>query len=297
MARIPVWKLTRRIGRVALGALLLAGGGLPRLVLAHPAIDEQLSILERRGTGDECDASAELKRGDLYRQRQEWQRAAVAYERAAACAPQLEAVDAARAQLYLESGDLAAALHFADRYLAAHPNAARTLVVRAAVLQRLGRPFSAVADYSRAIAASSTPQPDNYLERARAQVAAGDLPAAVAGLDEGLARLGPVPALQRLAVDIEVSRRDYAAALRRIDRAVAADAGGAAWLLRRGQVLEQAGRSAEAVAAFDAAIAAVAGRPAGRRQTTALHQIEEQATAARQRLSVPGPATTTSRRD
>ena len=79
--------------------------------------------------------------------------------------------------------------------------------------------------------------------------------------------------------------RSFAAALRRIDDALGRGGSREAWLLRRGRVLEQAGDPGLARQAYEAALAAVTARPASRRQTAALREIEHEATNARERLA------------
>ena len=58
-----------------------------------------------------------------------------------------------------------------------------------------------------------------------------------------IAALGEPVTLQLFAVDLEVQRERWDAALERIDRIAARSARQETWLLRRGEILEQAGRS------------------------------------------------------
>ena len=112
-----------------------------------------------------------------------------------------------------------------------------------------------MAVFSRAIELAKEPRPEWFLERQRAQLAlSGDRTAeALAGLDEGIAKLGELPALQLAAIDLETQRRDFDAALRRLDTILAASERKERWLLRRGDLLQSAGRPAEAQAAYLAA--------------------------------------------
>ena len=126
--------------------------------------------------------------------------------------------------------------------------------------------------------------PPIYLERARAlaKAEAENLRDAVRGLDEGLARLGPVVTLQLLALDLELQMPDYPAALSRLDAITLHATRKEMWLARRGDVLQQAGREADAKVAWEAALAALAQLPPQRRDTRAMKALESRVRASLQ---------------
>jgi tetratricopeptide (TPR) repeat protein len=257
---------------------------------AHPGIDEQLSALERLDSPAACNAAAALKIGDLHRSRHEWDAAMAAYERAARCDPTREDIDFARGLIHLDAGAPDDAKRFFDRFLLAQPGAPSGLRARARALMQLHRPQEAAADLDRTIAQLPMPQPDDYLDRARAQIAAGQAEQALHGLDEALRHCGPVPALLRLAIDLEVEHQQYDAALARLDTATAQAANREVWLLRRAEILERAGRPQEARHAFEAVGASIAARPTHRRATAALRDLEAQARSQAERLATTAPA-------
>jgi tetratricopeptide (TPR) repeat protein len=257
---------------------------------AHPDIDEQLSELARLDSPVACNAAAALKIGDLHRSRREWELARVAYERAARCDPELDTVDFARGVLSLEAGAPEESKRFLDRFLTTHPGAPHGLLARARALLQLHRPADAAADFDHAIAQLPAAQPDDYLARARAQVAAGQRDHALRGLDEALRRYGPVPALLRLALDLEIEQQHYTVALARLDALTAQAPDREVWLVRRGEILELAGRPRDARQAFEAALAAIAARPAHRRAAPAVHDLEMRARNAAARLAAAAPA-------
>jgi len=275
----------RRVFRVFPHALLACVLALPLASAAHPDLDEQLSEISTRLAGDPCDAALHLRRGELHRVRREWARAVAAYDRAAECNPSLDTVDVARGELYLDSGSPIAAKTFFDRFLAKHPDAPAALIGRARCLARLGRADDAATDFNRALPLLPTAKPDVYLERAQAQIAAGRDDAALRGLEDGVARLGLVPALERLAIDLELKHHQYDAALKRLDELASRLPNRETWLLRRAEVLEMAGRPREAFVAYDDALAAIVARPPHRRTTTAMRQLEQQAKTAAGRLA------------
>ena len=274
-----------RVSRVLPHALLAFVLAIPVASAAHPDLDEQLSEISTRLAGEPCDAALHLRRGELHRVRREWDRAAAAYDRAAECNPSLEAVDLARGELYLDSGSPATAKLFFDRFLAKHPDAPAALLGRARCFARVGRAGDAAADFDRALLLLPAARPDDYLERAQSQIAAGRDDAALGGLEDGIARLGLVPALERLAIEIELKQHRYDAVLKRLDDLASRLPNRETWLLRRAEVLELAGRPREALVAYDNALTSIAARPSHRRTTTAMRQLEQRAKAAVGRLA------------
>ena len=112
---------------------------------------------------------------------------------------------------------------------------------------------------------------------------------ALQGLDEGLERLGQPITLLLYAIDLELELGRHDAALARLDRIASRADRKETWLVRRGEILEQAGRPAEARAAYVAAIEAVQALPATRRGTRAVSRLQTRAEEALTRLD----ATTT----
>ena len=115
-----------------------------------------------------------------------------------------------------------------------------------------------------------------YLERAKALAAAGDsrIDEALGGLDEGIERLGPIVTLALYAVELELRKNRYDAALKRLDAVMSQSARKERWLLRRGEILEEAGRIDEAREAYTRALEAIETISAHRRSTRAVEEIE-----------------------
>ena len=141
------------------------------------------------------------------------------------------------------------------------------------------------------LAASEGSRAESFLARARAQLAASptNFSAVLAGLDAGLARLGPVPGLQLLALDIALRARDYTNALARVDALAAESDRQESWLSRRGDVLLAAGRIAEARTAWQKALQACRQLPERLRATPALRDLEADL-AQKLASNAPGPA-------
>jgi len=102
----------------------------------------------------------------------------------------------------------------------------------------------------------------------------------VVGLDEGIQKLGPLVTLQLTAIDLELRRRNYDAALARLDGITSQSERKETWLVRRGEILKLAGRQEEARAAFNAALVAIESLPPARRQSRTVTTLELRARSA-----------------
>jgi tetratricopeptide (TPR) repeat protein len=259
------------VGRRAIVALALA---VATTAPAHGPLQEQIDVMTAQIAQDPSAARLYLRRGELHRLHEDWGAALADYERAAALAPSDDTVDFLRGRALLEAGKPAPARVALDRYLARHPDHAEALITRARTLGALGQFRAAAVDYTHAIERLPRPDPDHYLERARTELAAREIKRALAGLDAGIARLGPVPALQMFAIELELKQGRVDAALVRLDKAAAQSPRKETWLARRGEILMHAGRRNEARSAYAAALAAIEALPASARQTKAIVDLE-----------------------
>jgi len=248
------------------------------IVSAHGDLHEQIAAASRAIARQPDDAALYLARGELYRGHHETEPALADYAIALRLDLTLDAARLARGRLLLEAGRPGDSLPDLDRFLAAQPNHAEALVVRARARSATADPSHARIDYDRALGLS--PNPDWYIERARlVRVSAGPA-AALDGLDEGMARLGPVVTLTLEAIECELSLADYDAPLLRLDRLTAASGAHPHWTLRRGDILLAAGRAPDARAAFITAIAALDALPPERQHTRQNEALRAHAASA-----------------
>ena len=193
-------------------------------------------------------------------------------------------------RMKLESGHPAQARSLLDGFLKKRPGDSSGLAARGRALAQLGEHLAAAVDFSKAIqhASENELRPEIFLERARSLMAAGpeQLDKAIAGLDEGLEKLGEPVALQLFAIDLETKGGRHNAAIRRIDRLASQAARQEPWLMRKGAVLEAAGRRAAALEVYREALDAVEALPQNRRGSKAVKRLEAEARAAIERLDV-----------
>ncbi len=244
-------------------------------LLAHDEPRERIAHLSREIEQRPSDAELYLSRGGLHLIEKHWEAALADFDRAAQLDPTNSAIDFYRGRGYLESGSPQAARENLDRFLARHPIHVQALLARARTLRQLGEPRLAADDYTWALAQMRDPVPVLFLERADALAAVGkpDLGAAIDSLDEGIARLGSLVALQSRAIDLEVRARRYHAALGRVDQILLKSPRKERWLARRGEVLEQAGLNDEAHASYSEALAAIKRLPRRLGETPAIQQL------------------------
>ena len=266
---------------VALVTVAICVAALSSFVRAHEGLHEQIVAITAKIKRDPKNASLYLQRGELYRLHRDWARASADYDRAARLQPDLKIVDLARGKMLFESGRLQRAKFTLDRFLTRQPNHFEGLITRARVLAKLGVRSAAVNDFTQALAVSLAPEPELYIERA--QVMAGDVKRvseALAGLDEGIQKLGPLVTLQQAAIDLELRRPNYDGALSRVDLIAAQSERKEAWLVRRGEILKLAGREEEARAAFNAALVAIESLPFSLRQSRTVTALQLRARTA-----------------
>jgi tetratricopeptide (TPR) repeat protein len=285
-----VHSLRERSARRAFG-IVLAGGFLWAAgAAAHDDLRSQIAALTREIAAEPGKAVLYLRRGELHRYCREVTAALADYSRARRLDPALAAVDLGAGRTLLEAKRPAEAKRFLDRFVRARPDDPEGRLELARALVSLRSVNTADDQYARAIALASRPSPDLYFERARLLRAAGRVPAAIRVLDDGIARLGPLASLEELAVDLELSRKNYDGALARVDRAFPPTRGRQETrLARRGEILAAAGRPVEARETFRQAQRAIESLPPRLRQTRAIQKLEGRVRTSLEGLRVAGP--------
>ncbi len=253
----------------------------PPVARAHG--DVHLRILEltaRIEAATNNPARLYLERGELQREHGLWDAAGTDYDRAAQLDPDLPGVDRCRAQLLADRGQLEAARAMFDQALQRSPGDGECSVGRARVLVKLGQRQAAIADYWRGLERLREPQPEYVVELAQALAAEGQVGEALRALDEGIKKLGPIVPLQGYALDLELGRKNNDAALARLETILARAMRKETWFARRGDILIEAGRTAEARKSYEAALAAIKRLPGRLQQGPAMVKLQTQVNAA-----------------
>jgi tetratricopeptide (TPR) repeat protein len=243
-------------------------------VHAHPELERRIAALTALVEREPDNARHWLQRGELHREHGDFARALADFEAAAKRDPQLDAVELARARVCLDAGRLAEVIAITSQFLGRQPRHPDALVVRAQAAERLGQHQASAADYLAAVSVLPKPSPDLVLQTARALAADQRLAEAVEVLDAGIAKLGSVPALQQTAIDYERQLKRHEAALKRIAGVIARYPRAEPWLALQAEVLEEAGRRAEAREVAQRALTALATQPEHRRQLPMQLELE-----------------------
>lgn len=257
-----------------------------RTAFAHGDMHEQITDATRQLDAEPAGSKRlpflYFQRGELHRQHGAWAEAEADFDAAERLDPErkddkLRDLDLSRGRMYLDSNRPAQAKAALDRYLARWGNNPEALMNHARALVALGWGIEAVAHMDKAIANHPQPEPDHFLMRAETLQKLGrkHLARAIRGLDEGIRKLGPIVTLETRAIELELELSRWASALARIDVMLAQQARRDLWLARRADILEQAGRPAQARRAREAAVAAIEQLPPtlrAQKATAELHQ-------------------------
>ncbi|HEX8618571.1 MAG TPA: tetratricopeptide repeat protein [Thermoanaerobaculia bacterium] len=273
--------IRRSIGLLTL-TLAAALTALP--LWAHEGMHEQIASLTRRIANDPKNGTLYLQRGELYRLHTEYKLARADYDKAAKLDSSLP-IEFARGRMYVEAKQPATAKKHLDRFIAQNPNHSEAFLMRGRALVALGRAADAVADYDAAIEHESQPTPDMYHERAKVIASTGKTDDALRGLDAGIARLGPIVSLQRQAIELEVAAGHYDRALARLETIADQSPRKEYYLADRGEILEKAGRTAEAQAAYRDALERIATLPGPRQNSKMTRDLTERLQAALKRAT------------
>jgi len=253
------------------GLVLSALSGAPA-VRAHEPTPVQIERLDRELEGDP-DAPLFLRRAELHRIAGDLDAAVRDCASAAALDPGLLELHLCWARIALDRGEAAESASEAEAYLAAGGSAEGWRVLARARV-RLGRPRAAADAWRRAAGVARPPDPGDFLEGAALLAGDGDPDGALALLEDGLHRLGRLPALEAAGVEIARDAGRTEEALRRIDRLCAELSRSESWTAERGRILLAAGRVPEAWAAFSRALDEIEALPATHRGDPAVVALE-----------------------
>jgi LPXTG-motif cell wall-anchored protein len=245
---------------------------LPAVALAHGAVPERIRDLDEELAREPRDAGKLAQRGSLHMLNDNPEAASADFEAAYAIDPELDDIAYQLASALLMVGNHRRVVKLLDAVLLREPNHLDARVVRARALVALGERAKAIEDYDHVLAQSQSPAPHYYRERAQAIAAQGPshVDAALASLEDGMKRLGPIVTLVEPAIDLEVGRGSYRAALALVDRLPAELRDTPQWRAARAGFLAQAGDLEEAERVYREALSAIEAMPERHRATDAV---------------------------
>jgi tetratricopeptide (TPR) repeat protein len=277
--------LSRRVRVFVLAVVATIALLWPHGVWAHPDLIEQIDHLSTEIKQAPGNPTIYLQRAEVYRQHAQYVEALADVDNASRAKADVSVLHLARCKIYADSGKHLEAVKEADALLVLVPHHPETLALRAKAKVYLGQTNEALADYSLAISNFPHAEPDLVLERMRLQIASGKTAEAVAGLDEGLKRIGPAIQLQTAAIECERAAKNWEGALVRLETIIARMPIKEPWLLQRAELLEEAGRKPEAKSAYNQVVEGIEGYPTGRKALVVNRELAERARLGLQRVS------------
>ncbi len=275
----PILKLGARTS--ALAFLLAAGLLLADKAWAHGAIDAKIAELRERLLQSPEDAAVHFELADAYAEHGEWSEATKALSRSEELAPGLHPSELVRARIEMGMYRPSLAIEQLESFLVQYPkHSARTraLVLKARALREVDRFEEALATYGAALAGNA--DSEVFQETADVYAARQRIAEAAEVLATGLARLGPDPSLLVRALRHELALGRFDLALSRVDALRQSSPQPEEWMAKRATVLEQAGRKAEARAAWLSLQSHIASLPALQRGNKLLLDIAQSARLA-----------------
>ena len=213
---------------------------------AHDGLHEQIIAVTKEIKKDSNNAVLYLKRAELYRLHEEWKKSEKDFDHAEKLKPNLTVVNLGRGKLWLDAKQFPKAKLALETFLAKEPDSFEGVITMARVFAKLKQTETAVKYFTQAITISPPDSAEIYLERAATLRSANKVDEALRGLDEGIEKFGELVFLENYAIDLEVTRKNYDAALARLDKLSATMPRKESFLLRRGEILFQAERNCQA---------------------------------------------------
>lgn len=244
----PCPAVSRSIGNYVLFFLC----SVSATVLGHGDTHEQIKVLDERLKQDPDHVATLLERADLYRRHRNFDEALEDLNRVRLLSPASDTVYYLTGLTRLEQGEFSEAETALQIFIGRSPSSPRGHVALAKVFNQQERYLDAARAYELAIESQSTPTPDHYLARAHAYIEAGKpyLSQALEGLEDGIALMGPLITLQRLAIEVEIDQENYQNAIDRVNRILQDVDRKETWLVKKGKVLNSIGRKEEAKQQF-----------------------------------------------
>lgn len=252
---------------------------VPLRLSAHGLVHDQISKLNHEIHHHPDQADLYLQRGRLYLEEAHDPEAQRDFERALQLDRNARAAHYFLGQLALKRDEPDLALRHAETFIASLQGERGGLTRGYRLLGDIyshQHEFGRAADaYRAAIAQAESPQPEYFLDLADAclKQGAGHLDDAIAALDDGIRRLGPLTVLQDKAVEIESRAGRFDAALQRLDAMIAQGQRLPELYARQGRLLLAAGRTDAARESFQMALARLDSLPAARRETAAMREL------------------------
>ncbi len=273
MHKTALTHATRYTRVFAMLCLLVLSGTL----WAHGDVHDRIIAVTAQIERNPDDPELYVKRAELYRSHRKFEEAHADLARVAVLDPERVELDFYRGRLRQEAEQPERAVELLTRFLAAREKHPEALLIRSRALRALGQNVPAATDLNTALTVIDPPTPEVYLERAQAWVAAGEehVDTALAGIDEGIAQLGPIVTLIQYAAGVEQQRGRPKAAIAFLDKLPENVGTTPRWLARRVELLIDSGDLDLARAVLEQAKQRAARLPRGRPDVRTIERLDK----------------------
>ncbi|MGI9241717.1 MAG: hypothetical protein ACR2RV_13025 [Verrucomicrobiales bacterium] len=247
------------------------------VVGAHPEVEVQLAHVSAQIEDSPGSAELYLQRGHIHRVHRDWKAGMTDYRRAGELDPELHRVSRAIGRLLLEAGKAEQALPQLEQFLKHQPGDPEGQILRGRAQGRLGEHLIGAADFDAALPKLRRPTPELYIERARILFEGGERyqARAIAGLEQGIERLGDLYTLHRYAAELEIEADQPEAALRRARVLLKKFDGNVSWRIFEAELLVALERKLEARVSYCKALETIAALPPHRQRTPAVSEKKQ----------------------
>jgi tetratricopeptide (TPR) repeat protein len=240
--------------RALLPVALVLWVATPQIAASHPSAAHRIELLSEAIRAHPDDPRNYMRRGEAYSNEGYFDLALADLKKAEALGdPVHVAYDLG--VLHYRMGKLAEARSYFDAFLARFPDHPPALQYRARVRRDAGDHAGALSDFRAYFEKNPRANPGDYVSAARllAGPEGEGVPAALAMLDQGIARLGAIPQLQRYAIELERSRSNLPSAIARLESLEKSLGRSPDYKVDMGELLLEAGRPEDARVQLDAA--------------------------------------------
>lgn len=247
--REGLWEMGMFDRKSLLGLLALL---LSIQAFGHAQLDEMLVLVNEELAESPESAPLYVKRGELYRDHEEFDKALADFDRAEKLDSTYQNYELHRGLVYLGMGKAELSVDYFTRAHQADPDNFTPIYYRARAYFRLERFAEACTDFDKAFPSMKRVTPGNILEHAQAhqnnpQTGIG---VAIDRLESGLKRLGNVISLEMALVDLYAQAGDYKGGVELLSRIIGRGGRVDLWRMMRGDLYEKMGEAEKARVEF-----------------------------------------------
>ena len=249
---LPPLFACRHVRHMVRCALLCGACAVTAAGFSHPGQHDQLEQINRHIEETPAEQALYIQRGVVYSESGEYDRALADYHRAQTLGPPV-LVSFELGVLRYRQGEYQRASDHLERYLQRFPDYAPAYEYLARIARDAGDPDTAIAHFETYFRLQERPNPGLYLSAAKIMEETGRPEQALAMLDQGLAKLGVIPQLQRQAIRLELFRQRPDLAIARLETLRDMLRDNPQWKLDMAELLWIAERREEAIELLGAA--------------------------------------------